>query len=122
MWIIVQGDEIVFGCDRAGQKAINLRRNPSIVLSVEDEVRNAHGFQRHLVIRRRAVIEDRFDPVLMNRLARRGTRPAPAGHTRFAVSSRHQGVDRQNQRCRPVGRLSWRRRSASSVVHSVPQW
>ena len=71
MWIIVQGDEIVFGCDRAGQKAINLRRNPSIVLSVEDEVRNAHGFQCHLVIRRRAVIEDRSDPVLMDRLARK---------------------------------------------------
>ncbi len=71
VWVIVQGDEIVFGCDRASQKAINLRRNPSIVLSVEDEVRNAHGFQRHLVIRGRAVIEDRPDPVLMDRLARK---------------------------------------------------
>lgn len=71
VWVIVQGDEIVFGCDRASQKAINLRRNPSIVLSVEDEVRNAHGFRRPLVICGRAVIEDRSDPVLMDRLARK---------------------------------------------------
>ncbi len=71
VWVIVQDDEIVFGCDRASQKAINLRRSPSVVLSIEDEVRNAQGFQRHLVIRGRAVIEDRPDPALMDRLARK---------------------------------------------------
>jgi PPOX class probable F420-dependent enzyme len=71
VWVIVHDDEIVFGCDRSSQKAINLRRNPSIVLSIEDEVRNAHGFQRHLVIRGTAVIEDRTDPVLMDRLAKK---------------------------------------------------
>ncbi len=73
VWVIVQGDEIVFGCDRASQKAINLRRNPSVVLSIEDEVRNAQGFQRHLVIRGRAAIEDRGDPALMDRLAQKYT-------------------------------------------------
>jgi len=71
VWVIVQDDQIVFGCDRSSQKAINLRRNPSIVLSIEDEVRNAQGFQRHLVIRGRAVIEDRPDPSLMDRLAKK---------------------------------------------------
>ncbi len=71
VWVIVQGDEIVFGCDRASQKAMNLERNPSIVLSIEDEVRNNHGFQRHLVIRGSAVIEDRVDPNLMDRLAKK---------------------------------------------------
>lgn len=71
VWVIVQDDEIVFGCDRASQKAINLRRSPSVVLSIEDEVRNAQGFQRHLVIRGRAVIEDHPDPALMDRLARK---------------------------------------------------
>jgi len=71
VWVIVQGDEIVFGCDRSSQKATNLRRNPSVVLSIEDEVRNAQGFQRHLVIRGRAAIEDRSDPALMDRLAQK---------------------------------------------------
>lgn len=69
VWVIVQGDEIVFGCDRSSQKAINLRRDPAVVLSIEDEVRNTQGFQRHLVVRGRATIEDGPDPVLMDRLA-----------------------------------------------------
>ena len=69
--MIVQDDEIVFGCDRASQKAINLRRSPSVVLSIEDEVRNAQGFQRHLVVRGTAVIEERPDPALMDRLAKK---------------------------------------------------
>jgi PPOX class probable F420-dependent enzyme len=71
VWVIVQDDEILFGCDRSSQKAINLRRNPAVVLSIEDEVRNAQGFQRHLVIRGRADIEDRPDPALMDRLAKK---------------------------------------------------
>jgi PPOX class probable F420-dependent enzyme len=71
VWVIVHGDEIVFGCDRSSQKAINLRRNPSVVLSIEDEVRNNFGFQRHLVIRGSATIEERADPTLMDRLARK---------------------------------------------------
>lgn len=73
VWVIVEGDEIVFGCDRASQKAINLRRRPSVVLSIEDDVRNAQGFQRHLVIRGQATIEDRSDPSLMDRLAKKYT-------------------------------------------------
>lgn len=73
VWVIVQGDEIVFGCDRSSQKARNLRRDPSIVLSIEDDVRNEHGFQRHLVVRGRASVEDGPDPVLMDRLAAKYT-------------------------------------------------
>ena len=73
VWVIVQGDEIVFGCDRSSQKARNLRRDPSIVLSIEDDVRNEHGFQRHLVVRGRAIVEDGPDPVLMDRLAAKYT-------------------------------------------------
>lgn len=71
VWVVVRDDEIVFGCDRSSQKAINLRRNPSIVLSIEDEVRNEQGFQRHLVIRGTATIEDAPDPALMDRLAQK---------------------------------------------------
>ncbi len=73
VWVVVRDDEIVFGCDRSSQKAINLRRNPSIVLSVEDDVRNEQGFQRHLVIRGQATIEDQPDPALMDRLAKKYT-------------------------------------------------
>jgi len=73
VWVVVRDDEIVFGCDRSSQKAINLRRNPSIVLSIEDEVRNEQGFQRHLVIRGTATIEDQPDPALMDRLAKKYT-------------------------------------------------
>ena len=73
VWVVVRDDEIVFGCDRSSQKAINLRRNPSVVLSIEDDVRNEQGFQRHLVIRGQATIEDQPDPALMDRLAKKYT-------------------------------------------------
>ena len=73
VWVIVRDDEIVFGCDHSSQKAINLRRNPLVVLSIEDDVRNEQGFQRHLVIRGRAAIEERPDPALMDRLAKKYT-------------------------------------------------
>lgn len=69
VWVIVQGDRILFGCDRSSQKALNLRRDPSIVLSIEDDVRNEHGFQRHLIIRGTAAISDGPNPALMDRLA-----------------------------------------------------
>ena len=73
VWVIVQGDRILFGCDRDSQKARNLRRNPSIVLSIEDDVRNEHGFQRHLIIRGTAEISEGPNPELMDRLAEKYT-------------------------------------------------
>lgn len=69
VWVVVQGDEILFGCDRSSRKAHNLRRDPSVVLSIEDEVRNVHGFQRHLVIRGTAELRDGPNPDLMDQLA-----------------------------------------------------
>ena len=51
VWVLVSGDEILFGTDRASRKANNLARDPAIILSVEDTERNERGFQRHLVIR-----------------------------------------------------------------------
>lgn len=71
VWMIVQDDEILFGCDGASRKARNLRQDPRIILSIEDDERNERGFQRHLVIRGRAVIEDGPNPALMDRLARK---------------------------------------------------
>jgi len=73
VWVIAQDDEIVFGTDAHSQKALNLRRDPKVVLSIEDTERNERGFQRHLVIRGTASIEVGPDPVLMDRLARKYT-------------------------------------------------
>ncbi|MEZ5343545.1 MAG: pyridoxamine 5'-phosphate oxidase family protein [Acidimicrobiales bacterium] len=64
-----RGDEILFGTSDASEKAKNLRRDPSIILSIEDTERNARGFQRHLLISGRAELEPGPNPVLMDRLA-----------------------------------------------------
>jgi PPOX class probable F420-dependent enzyme len=71
VWVIAQGDDIVFGTDTSSQKAKNLRRDNRIVLSIEDTERNARGFQRHLVARGRARISPGPDPQLMDRLAQK---------------------------------------------------
>lgn len=69
LWVIAQGDQILFGMDAHSQKARNLRRDPRIVLSIEDTERNERGFQRHLVVRGTAEIQFGPDPELMDRLA-----------------------------------------------------
>lgn len=69
VWVIVRDDEILFGCDRHSRKARNLRLRPSVVLSIEDDVRNSQGFQQHLVVRGTATLTDGPDPALMDELA-----------------------------------------------------
>lgn len=69
LWVIAQDDQILFGMDAHSQKARNLRRDPRIVLSIEDTERNERGFQRHLVVRGTAEIEVGPDPELLDRLA-----------------------------------------------------
>ena len=54
VWVIAQGDEILFGTDANSEKAKNLRRDGRVILSIEDVERNERGYQRHLVIRGRA--------------------------------------------------------------------
>lgn len=73
VWVIAQGDEILFGTDANSWKARNLAVNPRIILSIEDTERNERGFQRHLVIRGSATIEPGPDPVLMDKLAQKYT-------------------------------------------------
>ena len=73
VWIIVQDDEIVFGCDASSEKAKNLARDPRVVLSIEDTERNERGFQRHLVIRGNATLEPGPQPALMDQLAKKYT-------------------------------------------------
>lgn len=71
VWVIVQGDEILFGTDAQSRKARNLERNPELIMSVEDTERSPRGFQRHLVIHGRATIEPGPDPALMDQLAKK---------------------------------------------------
>lgn len=73
VWVIAQGDEILFGTDAKSEKCKNLTRDPRIILSVEDVERNERGWQRHLVVRGKAIIEPGPDPELMDRLAQKYT-------------------------------------------------
>lgn len=73
VWVIAQGDEILFGTDARSEKAKNLVRDDRVILSIEDVERNERGYQRHLVIRGRATIEAGPDPDLMDQLARKYT-------------------------------------------------
>lgn len=71
VWVLVRGDEVLFGTDSASAKARNLRRDPKVILSVEDTERNGRGFQRHLVIHGTARLEPGPSPQLMDELARK---------------------------------------------------
>ncbi len=73
VWVVAQGDEILFGTDANSEKAKNLRRDNRIILSIEDVERNERGYQRHLVIRGRAALVPGPDPELMDRLAAKYT-------------------------------------------------
>ncbi len=68
VWCQVQGDTVRFVTEAATAKVRNLRRDPKVVLSVEDEVRNLRGFQHHLVIRGTTRIEEGPDPDLFDAL------------------------------------------------------
>ncbi len=70
VWCGVQGDELVFVSEGATQKIRNLRRDPRILLSIEDEERNQRGLQQHLVIRGRATIREGADAAVTNDLCR----------------------------------------------------
>jgi PPOX class probable F420-dependent enzyme len=71
VWVLAEGDEILFGTDGHSVKARNLRLNPAVILSIEDDERNERGYQRHLVIHGRARLIPGPDPDLHDRLARK---------------------------------------------------
>ena len=71
VWVIVKDDQILFGTDGRSVKARNLRNDPSIILSIEDTERNERGFQRHLVVRGRASIEQALPRSLVDDLCRK---------------------------------------------------
>ena len=122
--MVVRGDEILFGCDRNSRKAQNLRHDPSVVLSIEDDVRNAQGFQRHLVVRGHATLEDGPNPALMDQLSMKytGLHDVTAHATRRSVVGDGQGCHRPDQRRRPLGRTGVIGRSPTSCreCNNVP--
>jgi PPOX class probable F420-dependent enzyme len=70
VWCGVRGERVLF-CTRSDTaKVRNLRREPRVVLSVEDEARNAAGTQQHLVIHGRAEVLGPADPALCDELCR----------------------------------------------------
>jgi len=91
VWVLAHDDEIFFGTDAHSQKAINLRRDPHIVLSVEDTERNERGFQRHLVVYGQATIEIGPNPELLDRMA-----------MKYAGLQRHPLVLRDSPTCAVV--------------------
>lgn len=71
VWCGVRGDRIYFCTEGATAKVRNLRRDPSVVLSIEDEARNAAGTQQHLLVYGRAeVVPGPVDRDLCDELCR----------------------------------------------------
>lgn len=86
VWCGVVGDQIVF-CTRARTaKVRNLRRDPQIVLSIQDETRSVAGRERHLVVYGRARVVDSVSRSLCDRLCRTylGTADHPSNLRRHA--------------------------------------
>jgi PPOX class probable F420-dependent enzyme len=50
VWCGVSGDRIVFCTEADTAKVRNIRRDPRVILSIEDEARNLVGTQQHLVV------------------------------------------------------------------------
>ncbi|MCU1499547.1 MAG: class F420-dependent enzyme [Acidimicrobiales bacterium] len=50
VWCSPRGDEILFCTEGDSAKVRNLRRDPAVVLSIEDEARNQAGTQQHLLV------------------------------------------------------------------------
>lgn len=70
VWCGVRGDRVVFCTDGTSVKVRNLRLDPRIVLSIEDEARNLTGAQQHLVVHGTARVIDQVDADLCDELCR----------------------------------------------------
>jgi PPOX class probable F420-dependent enzyme len=56
VWCCVRGDQIMFCAEASTAKVRNIRRDPRVVVSIEDEAFNAAGTQQHLVVHGRAEV------------------------------------------------------------------
>lgn len=56
VWCAARGDQVLFVTDGSSAKVRNIRRDPSVVLSIEDEEFNQRGAQQHLLIYGQATV------------------------------------------------------------------
>ena len=70
VWCGVRGDRILFCTEGNTAKVRNVRRDPDVILSIEDEARNAAGTQQHLVVYGRATVVGPADPDVCDELCR----------------------------------------------------
>lgn len=70
VWCGVREDHILFCTEGNTAKVANIRRDPRVVLSIEDEARNLSGTQQHLVVRGRAEVVGPADKDLCDELCR----------------------------------------------------
>ena len=70
VWCGVREDRILFCTEGSTAKVSNIRRDPRVVLSIEDESRNVTGTQQHLVVWGRAYVMGPADPDLCDDLCR----------------------------------------------------
>lgn len=70
VWVGLDGDEVVMAHIPNHRKVQNLRRDPRIVLSLQDDGRNEIGMQHYLVLHGRATVTEGGAPDLLRRLAK----------------------------------------------------
>jgi PPOX class probable F420-dependent enzyme len=70
VWCGVRDEQVLFCTEGTSAKVRNIRRDPRVVLSVEDEARNAAGTQQHLVVYGRAEVIGPADRALCDELCR----------------------------------------------------
>jgi PPOX class probable F420-dependent enzyme len=107
VWVGLEGDEIVSAHLFPQQKLRNVRRNPSVVLSLEGTTIHPPGLREYLVVHGTARIEAGGAPELLQRLAHVYLGPdvvfpamadPPPGHVLRITVDRLGGVGPWNQR------------------------
>lgn len=68
VWCGVRDNDVLFCTEGSSAKVRNIKRNPRVVLSIEDEMRNAAGTQHHLVIHGVAEVLGPVDQELCDQL------------------------------------------------------
>ena len=90
VWCGVRGEHVVFCTEGNTAKVRNLRREPRVLLSIEDEARNASGTQQHLVLHGHVLDVGPVDADLCNELCRtyvgRADHPLNLRHSATAVT------------------------------------
>lgn len=71
VWCGLRDDQVLFCTEASTTKVRNIRLDPHVVLSIEDEVRNRIGSQQHLLLYGQAkVIDGRPDRALCDEICR----------------------------------------------------